>query len=62
MKKPNLSSEFTMDDLRKLREYNSLRRIGMTTDELIADIEKGASVMQESIEEIRRQNKSNATA
>jgi len=60
MEKPKLSPDFTMDDLRKLREYNSLRHINMATDELIADINKGANEMQKRIEQIRNQNKAGA--
>jgi len=43
-----------MEDLHKLREYNSLRHINMTTEELVKDISKGAGEMQRSIEQIRK--------
>lgn len=43
MEKPILSPDFTMDDLYKLREYNSLRHKGMTFEEYKADINKGAN-------------------
>jgi len=54
MEKPILSPDFTMEDLHKLREYNSLRHINMSTDDLVADINKGASEMQEQIEQMRK--------
>jgi len=57
MDKPILSPDFTMEDLHKLREYNSLSHIEMTTEELIADISKGANEMQRRIEQIRSQKK-----
>lgn len=55
MNKPILSQDFTMEDLRSLREYNSLRRIEMTTDELVTDISKGADAMQKRVELIRKE-------
>ena len=57
MDKPILSPDFTMEDLHKLREYNSLRHIEMTTEELIANISKGANEMQRRMEQIRTQKK-----
>jgi len=57
MEKPTLSPDFTMDDLHKLREYNSLRHIKMTTDEIIADLNKGSSEMQKRIEQIRKEKR-----
>ena len=38
MKKTELSQRFDVEDIRKLREYNSLRHINMTADEVIAEI------------------------
>nr|WP_302593634.1 hypothetical protein [uncultured Acetatifactor sp.] len=43
MEKPMLSEHFDVDDIRKIREYNSLRHIGMTPDEIVEDIKKGAA-------------------
>lgn len=60
MEKPILSPDFTMDDLRNLREYNSLRHIGMTTEELNADLNKGANEMQMKIDLLRKNKMSNA--
>ena len=41
--KPVISEQLNMDDIRKIREYNSLRHIGMTPDEIVEDIKKGAA-------------------
>lgn len=38
-----LSEHSDVDDIRKIREYNSLRHIGMTPDEIVEDIKKGAA-------------------
>lgn len=37
-KKPVLSSRFDAEDIRRLREYNSLRHINMTADEYINEL------------------------
>ncbi|WP_296844894.1 hypothetical protein [Treponema sp.] len=37
LKKPVLSPRFDVDDIQKLREYNSLRHIRMTPEEIIAE-------------------------
>lgn len=41
MSEPVVSERFDVDDIRKIREYNSLRHIQMTPDEIIADTKKG---------------------
>jgi hypothetical protein len=57
MDKPKLSPDFSMNDLYKLREYNSLRRIGMNTTELTADINKGANKALERIAALREEKR-----
>lgn len=42
MEEPELSPRFDVDDIRKLREYNSLRHAKMTSAEVIAEIRAGA--------------------
>jgi hypothetical protein len=42
MNKPIISERFDVDDIRKIREYNSLRHIQMTPEEIIADTKQGA--------------------
>lgn len=39
---PQISKDFTMEDIRKIREYNSLRHIKMTPKEIMEDTRKGA--------------------
>ena len=42
MKFPNLSERFDAEDIRKLREYNSLRHSKMSHKEILDDIRKSA--------------------
>ncbi|MCM1123454.1 MAG: hypothetical protein NC416_12800 [Eubacterium sp.] len=37
-----VSKNFDVEDIRKIRGYNSLRHIKMTSEEIIADTKKGA--------------------
>ena len=39
---PIVSKKFDVEDIRRIREYNSLRHIKMTPEEIIADTKKGA--------------------
>ena len=39
---PNLSSRFDAEDIRKLREYNSLKHSKMIHKEILDDIRQGA--------------------
>lgn len=39
---PNLSSRFDAEDIRKFREYNSLKHSKMTHKEILEDIRQGA--------------------
>lgn len=40
MTKPILSPRFDVDDIQKLREYNSMRHIKMTPAEIVAETKK----------------------
>ena len=40
MTEPIVSKKFDVEDIRKIREYNSLRHIKMTPEEIIADTKK----------------------
>ena len=51
LKEPELSPRFDVDDIRKLREYNSLRHINMTAKEIIAELEADTA---EIIAELRK--------
>ena len=42
MKFPNLSERFDAEDIRKLREYNSLRHSKMSHKKILDDIQQGA--------------------
>ncbi|MBP5464562.1 MAG: hypothetical protein J6Y13_05255 [Treponema sp.] len=37
LKEPVLSPRFDVEDIRKLREYNSLRHLNMTAAEIVAE-------------------------
>jgi len=50
MEKPVLSADFTLEDIRKLRDYNSYKHNQMTKDEIIRDIQEGASKTLEYLE------------
>lgn len=39
---PEISEDFTVEDIRKIREYNSLRHIKMNAKEIVTDTKKGA--------------------
>ena len=47
MSKPEISSKFDVDDIRKIHEYNSLRHIHMTQEEIVADTKAGAADLLE---------------
>ncbi|MBO4698286.1 hypothetical protein J5690_01575 [bacterium] len=51
LKEPELSPRFDVEDIRKLREYNSLRHINMTAKEIIAELEADTA---EIIAELRK--------
>ena len=47
LKKPVLRERFDVEDIRKLRDYNSLRHSEMTTQEMIDDINSGCGELLE---------------
>ncbi len=49
IEKPMISEKFDLDDIRKIREYNSLRHIEMTPEEIIADVQEGAAEFLEKL-------------
>lgn len=51
MTKPMVSKDFNLEDIRKIREYNSLRHVQMTPSEIIEDIRKGAAVVLERLQQ-----------
>lgn len=42
LNEPVISKSFDLEDIRKIREYNSLQHIKMTSEEIIDDTKKGA--------------------
>ena len=54
---PKISSNFTVDDIHVIREWNYERRKNMTQREIIEDINRGAL---KSIERINRLRKNRA--
>jgi hypothetical protein len=59
--KPEISPNFTIDDIHKIREWNYERRKDATTEERLADINKGAEATRRAIEEMRRANSQKAS-
>ena len=51
MKKPKINERFDVDDIRKIREYNSLRHIHMTLEEIIAETQAGAEKVMRMLEQ-----------
>lgn len=51
MNEPIVSERFDVDDIRRIREYNSLRHIHMTSEEIIADTKKGAERIRKMLQE-----------
>lgn len=51
MNKPEISSRFDVDDIRKVREYNSLRHIHMTPEEIIEETQAGAEKVLRMLEQ-----------
>jgi hypothetical protein len=54
MKKPEISSKFTLDDLEKIREYAGERFMSMPEEEFRVEIRDSSSRMQEKLEKIRK--------
>ena len=49
MTKPIVSKAFNLEDIRKIREYNSLRHVQMTPKEIIEDTRQGAAMVLEQL-------------
>ena len=57
MEKPDISPDFTIEDIRKLRGYNSLRHKNMSLEELQAEMKEG----REEFERLMAQKKAAAS-
>ena len=55
--KPEISPDFTIEDIHKIREWNYERRKGMSRQEVIDDINKGAREFEALIEDARRSSR-----
>ena len=49
MTKPEISNRFDLDDIRKIRDYNSERYASMTPQEIVADTKAGAAELMTAI-------------
>jgi uncharacterized protein YpbB len=58
--KPDISPNFTIDDIHKIREWNYERLKDATIEEHLADINKGAEEGLKQIEAIRVARKAKA--
>jgi hypothetical protein len=56
MKKPEISSEFTLDDIEMIREYAGERYLSMSEEEFRTEIRNSSSRMQEKLEKIREKS------
>ena len=59
---PELSPSFTVEDIRKIRDWNSERYADMTHQEIADDINSGAHEFIAFIESIRRVKKHDGIA
>jgi hypothetical protein len=53
MNKPVVSDRFDVEDIRKIREYNSLRHVNMTPAEIVEDTKKGSERVMKMLVERR---------
>ena len=57
MDKPILSPEFTLEDIRKLRNYNSYRHASMTLEELREDMRPAVEEFNRLMADYKNKNK-----
>ena len=55
MKKPNISKNFTVEDIHAIREYNVEKMKKLTEEEWLADIKKSADKCEKDINKHRNQ-------
>jgi hypothetical protein len=51
MQKPKISQDFTVDDIRKIREYDAERMEGWTAEQIIKDTQDKTRELLESLEQ-----------
>ena len=54
MKKPNISKDFTIEDIHKIREYNADRRKKLNLEERLKDIKESANECEKDIKQYRK--------
>lgn len=54
MDKPVLSDNFTLEDLRALRQYNSLRHVAMSREEISRELEHKSRLFEQRMLELRQ--------
>lgn len=62
MKEPEISERFDLEDIRKIRDYNSWRHSQMTTEEIIAEGRKSVEWFQNEMDKIRKSRESKEEA
>ena len=55
---PEISPNFTVEDIRRIRTWNSARYASMTREEIVEDIRLGAKEFEAIIENKRQSKKS----
>jgi hypothetical protein len=55
MNKPTLSPDFTVEDIRKLRDYNSSRHTKMSVDEIREDLRPNVEAFEKLMAERKRE-------
>lgn len=58
MEAPEISNRFDAEDIRKLREYNSLKHSKMTHKEILEDIRQGAETFMSEFRVTLQRNSS----
>lgn len=55
MGKPKISKNFTVEDIRKIRDYNGERLAGWTDDEIIKETQNNVKELREYLEQNKPQ-------
>ena len=59
--KPYVRERFDMDDIRRIRDFNSLRHMNMTAEEIIEDTRAGAAEIIVRLQKMREARDSQKT-
>ena len=49
MDEPTVSKDFSLEDIRKIRDYNSSRHENMTREEIVSDTRSGAEALLKAL-------------